>query len=209
MRQMKMAAYAVAVTLVLSMSALAQRDRDDDDYDRGRYPNAGQTEQYGYENGYRDGVQKGRHEGRENDPGDFKSREWHDASNGYQSWMGPFEAFRHGYRDGYRQGFERGFREERERYRPEGFYQSTPPVNEVPARYGWGRDNPGYSNGYQDGSSVGREDRYKGKRYNPNPRGKYDDRDHGYIREYGSKNEYKTQYSEGYRAGYDSAFGYR
>jgi hypothetical protein len=204
---MRMAAYALAVTLMLSGFALAQRDRDD--YDRGPYPNAASTQQYGYQNGYRDGVEKGRHEGRENDPGDFRSPEWRSASNGYQPWMGPFDAFRQGYRDGYRAGFENGFREEREHYRHEGFYQETPRVEAVPANWGWSRDNPGYSVGYQDGREVGREDRQKGKRFNPSPRGKYDDRDHGYMREYGNKNEYKAQYSEGYRAGYEASFGYR
>src|SRR5947209_381984 len=45
-----------------------------------------------------------------------------------------------------------------------------------------------------------------GKRFNPNPRGPYDDKDHGYQRVYGDKNAYKTQYTNGYRAGYQSNF---
>jgi len=54
--------------------------------------------------------------------------------------------------------------------------------------------------------SQAREDVYKNKRFNSNPRGKYDDRDHGYRREYGDKNSYKAQYTSGYRDGYESAF---
>jgi hypothetical protein len=209
MGQMRMAAYALAVTLTLSAFALAQRDRDDDDYDRGRYPNAASTEQYGYQNGYRDGVQKGRHEGRENDPRDFRSREWRDARNGYQSWMGPLDAFRHGYREGYSAGFQTGFREGRDQSRNDGFYQGAPAYSAVPTNWGWGRNNTGYSVGYQDGRDIAREDRERGKPFNSNPRGKYDHRDHGYTREYGDKSAYRAQYSDGYRAGYEANFGYR
>ncbi len=61
---------------------------------------------------------------------------------------------------------------------------------------------------------MAREDIAKGKPYNPNPRGRYDDEDHGYRREYGrreygDKNAYKAQYANGYRAGYESVFGHR
>jgi hypothetical protein len=66
--------------------------------------------------------------------------------------------------------------------------------------------NTGYRTGYQDGMSQAREDTYKNKRFNSNPRGKYDDRDHGYRQEYGDKNSYKAQYSDGYRAGYEASF---
>jgi len=211
-QQMRMAAYALAVTLMLSGLALAQRDRDDDDYDRGRYPNSASTEQYGYQNGYRDGVEKGRHEGRENDPDDFRSPEWRNASNGYQPWMGPFDAFRHGYRDGYRAGFENGFRQAQrgDRDRDDGYYRGEPyRGNTYPVSSGWGNGNAGYSMGYNDGISVAREDRSKGKPYNPNPRGKYDDRDHGYSSAYGSKSQYRASYGDGYHAGYNEAFGYR
>jgi len=75
--------------------------------------------------------------------------------------------------------------------------------------WGWHRDNPGYSAGYTDGREVAREDRMRGKPFNENPRGKYDHRDHGYIREYGDKNDYRARYTEGYRAGYEASFGYR
>ena len=53
----------------------------------------------------------------------------------------------------------------------------------------------GYRIGYQDGMSQAREDAYRNKPFNPNPRGKYDDRDHGYRREFGNKSSYKAQYT--------------
>ena len=56
--------------------------------------------------------------------------------------------------------------------------------------------------GFRDGTTVAREDSYRGKPFNPNPRGRYDDADHGYRREFGSKHEYREHYIEAYRAAY-------
>jgi len=66
--------------------------------------------------------------------------------------------------------------------------------------------------GFRDGAAVAREDMWRGKPFNPNPRGPYDDADHGYRREFGSKHEYREHYTQAYREGYQSAFrgwGYR
>lgn len=63
--------------------------------------------------------------------------------------------------------------------------------------------------GFQDGSQVAREDMWRGKPFNPNPRGRYDDADHGYRREYGDRHEYREHYSEAYREGYQNTFRYR
>jgi hypothetical protein len=60
--------------------------------------------------------------------------------------------------------------------------------------------------GYRDGAQVGREDVWNRKRFNPKPRGRYDDADHGYRREYGNKHEYREHYTEAYREGYESQF---
>ncbi len=210
-RRLGLAILALAVAVGFSSLAVAQRD--DDDY--GPYAssraNPRQAHDYGYQNGYRDGLRKGRHEGRENYPDDFRSEEWRNASNGYESWMGPFGAFRDGYRDGYRDGFRAGFqRVQGGDYDDDAYYPGQPPyrvpVNNNPRWYG---GNTGYSVGYRDGSSVAREDLANGKPYNPNPRGRYDDEDHGYRSEYGSKSAYKSQYASGYRDGYASAFGRR
>lgn len=212
MRYMKRATWVMAVTVALSGLALAHdRDRDDD-YDRG---DRSQARQYGYRSGYRDGLRKGQHEGRENDPGDFRTRQLERADHGYKGWMGPRQLFREGYREGYRAGFENGFRAGRWRDR-----------NDRGPRYGWrsgqpwypnqpGYDlkmpmrNPGYNFGYQDGALVARQDIASHKPYNPDPRGRYDDRDHGYRSEYGDKDGYRWQYASGYRTGYEAVFGQR
>jgi len=75
------------------------------------------------------------------------------------------------------------------------------------------RDYYGYDNfrrglrvareiGFRDGASVAREDVWRGKPFNPNPRGRFDDADHGYRREFGSKHEYREHYARAYREGY-------
>jgi hypothetical protein len=56
--------------------------------------------------------------------------------------------------------------------------------------------------GFRDGSSVAREDLWLGKPFNPNPRGRFDDDDHGYRRSFGNKHEYREHYAEAYREGY-------
>lgn len=112
------------------------------------------------------------------------------------------EVFQNAYREGYRNGFQAGYRNVNQgwdRDRDDGNYiygQSD---------RGYGSDI-GYRVGYQDGMSQAREDMYRNKPFNASPRGRYDDRDHGYRREYGDKNSYRAQYTEGYRAGYESAF---
>src|SRR5215472_8280891 len=150
MRQIRIAAMAVAAVLTLATWAFAQ-DYDRDDYRGG----VAQAQQYGYQSGYNDGIRKGQHEGRENDPYDFRPGDREDFHGGYNY------------------------------------------------------DNLAYNTGYQDGASVARDDVWHNKPLNPNPRGKYDDMDHGYRRDFGDKNYYKQQYAAGYRAGYESAFSRR
>ena len=60
--------------------------------------------------------------------------------------------------------------------------------------------------GFRDGAQVAREDSWRGKPFNPNPRGRYDDADHGYRRRFGDKRQYRQVYSEAYRQGYQNAY---
>jgi hypothetical protein len=205
-RQTKFAALAIALILSLSGMSLAQyRDGDDDGYYQG---DIGQTRHYGIQQGYRDGYEKGRHEGRENDPNDYQDPNWRQATRGYQQWMGPMEVFQNAYREGYRNGFQAGYRSLNRGWGDgdddNGVYGHGGYIyGESDRGYG---SNMGYSIGYQDGINQAREDTFKNKPFNANPRGRYDDRDHGYRREYGDKSDYKARYSDGYRAGYESAF---
>jgi hypothetical protein len=198
-RTMRMASYALALTLVLGGVALA---RDDDDYYR--QGNPAQARHYGYQNGYHDGARHGRHEGREHDPNDFQTPDWRQATRGYKNWMGPVDWYQRGYQEGYSNGF-------RDAYRNAAGWRDGDGDRDDRWSYGaWGGGNDvAYRFGYEDGSIAARGDLEEGKSYNSKPRGRFGDRDHGYRREYGSKNDYKAEYTDGYRAGYDSAFGNR
>ena len=205
-RHLKIAGLAVSMVLALGTFALAQ---DADDYYRG---NVAQARQYGYDNGFRDGEKRGRHEGRENDPYDYHTPDWRQASHGYRDWMGPLNVFQNGYQQGYAEGFRSGFLSERpgwrgdrdgdrdDGYRGNGYYRGN--------SYGYS-SRVGYDIGYQDGVNVAREDLSRNKSFNPNPRGPFDDRDHGYRREYGDRNAYRSQYTDGYRAGYQATIDRR
>lgn len=204
-RQIRTTAWVLATMLMVSGLALAQRDYDDD----GRYYRGGsqaQAQQYGYNSGYQDGIRRGREEGRENDPFDYQTPDWRQATRGYQGWMGPENWYQRGYQQGYRSGFESGYQSMNRRNRDndgdrdDGYYGSS---------WHGGRDgyrNPAFNIGYQDGSTVARQDMESRKPFNPSPRGAYDDRDHGYSREYGDKDQYRSEYSNGYRSGYESTF---
>lgn len=198
-RQMQwMAALAVmTVTTVLASNTTASAQI----YERPYPASIAQTRQYGYDNGYRDGAARGQHEGRENDPYDYHTPDWRQATRGYAPWMGPVSVFQQGYQQGYAAGFQSGFASVRpavpyvgrEDYQPASY----------PDRY---EQNPGYSFGRQDGAEVAREDLYHNKPFNRNPRGRYGSMDRGYRRDFGDKGYYKSQYDMGYHAGYEAVY---
>lgn len=59
-----------------------------------------------------------------------------------------------------------------------------------------------HDNGYRDGVQVAREDMWRGKPFNPYPRGRYQWADHGYNRGFGDRGAYRERYADGYRDGY-------
>lgn len=77
---------------------------------------------------------------------------------------------------------------------------------------GWDRGNDfregmheAREHGFRDGAQTGREDLWRGKPFNPYPRG-HNHCDNGYNREYGSLHEYREHYSDAYREGYMNAY---
>ena len=75
--------------------------------------------------------------------------------------------------------------------------------------YGYGVSQVPYRNGYQDGLEKGREDARDGDRYDPNRHSRYRSADHGYNNRYGSKNDYKLVYRDGFEAGYRTGYSDR
>lgn len=59
--------------------------------------------------------------------------------------------------------------------------------------------------GFEDGEQVAREDMWRGKPFNPYPRG-HNHADRGYARDFGSIQEYRANYAEAYRNGYSRTF---
>jgi hypothetical protein len=195
---MKRAIGLAAVALAVTLSASVALAYDGDDAYRGYSSDA---RQYGYQNGYNDGIKQGRHEGRERDANDFHTPDWRKATRGYQRWMGSQDAYARAYQDGYSNGFRAGYDETAVDYRGSRNYGWHGPYQTVSAS--------GYQVGFDDGSLVARQDLNSGKPYNSNPRGRYEDCDRGYRREYGSKDRYRSEYANGYRAGYERIFGHR
>ena len=209
-RHMRMAALAVSAVLALGTFALAQ-DWDDYHY---RGANAGSDAAVRLRPGLSRREKRGRHEGRENDPYDYHTPDWRQATRGYKNWMGPVNAYQNGYQQGYagwlpsrlHQRASRMARSGDDRYRGDGYRGEGYRGN---GYYGGNYrydSRVGYNTGYQDGITMAREDQYNRKPFNPNPRARYGGRDNGYVREYGDKNSYKAEYTDGYRAGYQSAF---
>ena len=193
---------ALAAVVSLAFGSLAWAHDDDDDNNRH------DARQYGYQNGYRDGVRHGRYDHEANAGYNVRSDEWEDASNGYDRRMGSFgryqQGYRQGYESGYRAAYSSGWGRGNDHDRDDGYSNRSDRDG-----YGYSREGGGniaYNNGWNDGSSVAQSDMANRKKYNSNPRGDYDDADHGYRREYGDKHAYKTEYTAGYRAGYDSVF---
>ena len=74
--------------------------------------------------------------------------------------------------------------------------------------YGRG-DNPAYDIGYRDGQAVGQKDRQHGKAFRPDKNDQYEDADHGYNKQYGDKNQYKSMYRDAFQRGYQDGYGRR
>jgi hypothetical protein len=86
------------------------------------------------------------------------------------------------------------------------------PESRYPDRYPNERGRGEYSNvpfdnGYKDGYDKGREDARDNDSYDPVRHSRYRSADRGYNQRYGTKEEYKNIYREGFRGGYD--YGYR
>ncbi len=90
---------------------------------------------------------------------------------------------------------------------PYGYPQTYP--NGYPQTYpnrGYATGGVGFDNGYRDGLDKGREDASKNRSYDPVRHSRYRDADRGYDRRYGSKDDYKLVYRDGFEAGYDQAY---
>lgn len=176
------------------------------------YGNRAQGYGYGspaYDRGYREGAQQGERDARDGRAFNIeRNREYRDGDRGWDRRDGD----RNAYRNQFRQGFSSGYRD--------GYDRAN--VNVRNGQWGndrWGRNDdrgpggrrgyqePAYARGYSDGWQQGAEDFRDRDRYDPSRHGEYKSADHGYDRNYGSKDTYKNNYRSGFRQGYEE--GYR
>jgi hypothetical protein len=92
------------------------------------------------------------------------------------------------------------------RYRDRG-YGSVYPNDRSYGNRGYGNDRVAYDNGYRDGLEKGREDARDRDSYDPVRHGWYRSGDRGYNNRYGTRDNYKLAYRDGFEAGYDQAYG--
>jgi hypothetical protein len=194
-RRIRTAAFAVAITVLLSGLALAQPRDDDKDY------NNHKDRQHESKRDHDRDHDRDRDRNRDRDDHRWRDRDDRDGNWRNQGAYG-------------NRGWRRGDGDADDRYRGnQGYYGNYPYGNNYPygRGRGYGNNNPGYSQGYQEGLRTGQSDMARGKQFNPNPRGdsKYSDR--GYRSVYGNKGAYQVAflrgYEVGYRAGYRGGYG--
>ncbi len=173
-----------------------------------------------YNNGYRRGYQKGAEDSRSRRPAEWqRERDYRDADWGYDKRLGSKGEYKRLFRDGFAEGYREGYAER-------GAVAQRRPLPPV-YRYPDARDDRGgyggygtygtYGNrsasqvafnyGYNDGFERGMKAARDGKRFDPNREGWYRDGDRHYDGDYGSRDQYRASYRDGFLRGYDE--GYR
>jgi hypothetical protein len=150
-------------------------------------PRAAQAQ---FDNGYREGLREGQTDARRNERFNYTDeRAWQRAGNN--------RPFREGFERGYADGFRRGGSVGRGGY---GGYGNGRPGARI-------YTNPAMAAGFDDGYEQGMDDARDGDRYDPVRAKDYRDGDNDYDRRYGTKDQWKIAYREGFKAGYER--GYR
>ena len=72
-----------------------------------------------------------------------------------------------------------------------------------------GYNSAAYDNGYRDGLEKGREDAGDRDSFDPVRHSRYRSADRGYNSRYGTKEQYKLAYRDGFEAGYSQGYGRR
>ena len=191
-------ALPVAFTAMLALAATSACAQS-----YGQYPRSTtRLDESAYRNGYDEGRNQGERDARGGRAFDYRSsREYSAASRGYGG-----NGNRNEYRDVFRQGFAAGYDDGYRRYarRTSQYPSSGPGVYGDRDRFS---RSPAADNGYQDGLKEGRKDGRDGNRFDPRRESRYRNGEHGYEREYGSRDAYQRDYRAAFEDGYDR--GYR
>jgi len=183
-------------------------------------PAGAQIGSHAYDRGYQEGVTQGERDAHDHHAYNIENnRVYRDGDRGYDKHDGSRDLYRNDFRRGFSSGYRDGYdrtnvavrRYPNDRvYGDSRVYRDGQPGiwngNDGPqARRGY--QEPAFARGYSDGWQQGIDDGRDRDRYDPARHGEYKSADHGYERNYGSKDTYKNNYRSGFRQGYEE--GYR
>jgi hypothetical protein len=164
--------------------------------------------QFGYDQGYERGHRAGLDAFKRNGPYRFDNiDDYRRGDYGYRSQYGT----RDRYRVQFRLGFEEGYRLGYGRLGNGRGRAGVPP----PWSNGRGRGVGGRvigrfdlasRFGFDDGYDAGLRDAQGRRQFDPISEGRYRSGDHGYERNYGSRDIYKVNYRDAFRTGYEEGF---
>lgn len=162
-----------------------------------------------YNRGLRDGREAGADDARRGRAYDVRRHgEYRDNRRGDD--RGDLRAYREGFESGYDEAYRRlarGNGGDPRRNAPPPDYRRQPPFG------GDSRDrvlSPAADNGYRDGLEEGQRAARDGDRFDPIREKRYREGDHGYERQWGSRDDYKREYRAAFQRGYETGYrGYR
>ena len=204
---------ALALALLIGPPAVVVHAQSNSNYSR----------QHGYEHGYRDGADRGRQDRERGFGRGFRDNDFLEGARDYDPSFGSRREFMAGYREGYRTGYDDGynFYDRPGRYgqlygrrdRNDGFSRDG---SRVPR----GRDdtiNPrprsgnyadaAFDDGYREGVAAGQQDRRQNTRSDFRSSPSYRNGDAGDRSSFGSRNEYRQDFQDGFERGYRDGYG--
>lgn len=168
---------------------------------------------FAFDEGYERGFRAGAVDFRRGERFYFADEsEYRRGEAGYRSGYGNREFYRREFRAGFTEGYRAGYRGSSPG-RP-GYGRGGAPVppwvdngrGPWGNRPGAGRNDPAFATGYSDGYEAGLDDGRDGRRNDPIAERRYRDGEHGYEREYGSRDAWKVGYRDGFRTGYQRGY---
>ena len=93
-----------------------------------------------------------------------------------------------------------------DRYGNDRYGSNSTYGNAYPNNRGYGVNNVAYDNGYRDGLAKGTEDARDRDSFDPVRHKEYRNADRGYNSRYGTKDQYKLTYRDGFDAGYSQSY---
>ena len=191
---------AMCATVLVTTTACASGP-----YYRARVQVVDRDDRAYYDRGFREGRSSGADDARRGRGYDIRRHNEYrnDRRGDDRSDLG---AFRRGFEAGYDEGFRMNARRDNGGNRRD--FPSTSYPNQSPSGSERGRfTSAARDAGYRDGVEAGERAARRGERFDPVREGRYREGDHDYDRRFGSRDDYKLNYRDAFRQGYDA--GYR